>query len=461
MRKLVHMLSRIGKSLNRGEALPNGGSDVPSAASVCLSEAEGDVRLALASQFFDAGWYLARYPDVAAAGLDPLTHFLRFGIAEGRDPGPLFDTKWYLANNPDVAAAGIIPLVHYFEFGVAEGRDPNPSAILRKKIKSSREQIGFFIPGGMTEKANDYNTIELRTTWRKHFQSQGINAHKRGDLGASLKNLISAIQVCPEFNDSFSRFVSVFAEYNCKSLKFFERTYATSKLVVVHVSCRPKLARAELSSSSFSDPTSEVETLRIIGDDSFPENKFHFDAGRRLLVVPANDAYEGLPTKVIKTFLFMGLSRITVPVLKLDDDVICDDLTVLKTVLKDVLSKSEYGGRVLPPATRLSDSQFWHFGKCKSPDINFRPDGMFFFFPYAAGACYWLSGEAINLLSKIALLHDRYFETELYEDRAIGTALNYYGTRPYHYDLIAEGRVRYSDPEAQNRHLDTLARGTP
>ena len=205
---------------------------------------------------------------------------------------------------------------------------------------------------------------------------------------------------------------------------------------MVHVSCRPKLARAELSSSSFSDPTSEVETLRIIGDESFPENKFHFDAGRRLLVVPANDAYEGLPTKVIKAFLFMGLSRITVPVLKLDDDVICDDLTVLKTVLKDVLSRSDYGGRVLPPATRLSDSQFWHFGKCKNPDINFRPDGLFFFCPYAAGACYWLSGGAINLLSKAALLHDRYFETELYEDRAVGTALNYYGVRPHHYDLI-------------------------
>ena len=62
---------------------------------------------------------------------------------------------------------------------------------------------------------------------------------------------------------------------------------------------------------------------------------------------------------------------------------------------------------------------------------------MFFFFPYVAGACYWLSGEAINLLSKIALLQDRYFETELYEDRAVGTALNYYGIRPYHYDLIA------------------------
>ena len=48
-----------------------------------MSEVE-DLWLALASQFFDAGWYLARYPDVAAAGLDPLTHFPRFGIAEGR-----------------------------------------------------------------------------------------------------------------------------------------------------------------------------------------------------------------------------------------------------------------------------------------------------------------------------------------------------------------------------------------
>ena len=458
MRKLLHNLRLMVKSLEQGQASSRGVT--PSQGPAQLSQPE-DLHLAIASQFFDAGWYLARYPDVAAAGLDPLTHFLRFGVAEGRDPGPLFDSKWYLAKNPDVAAAGMVPLVHYFQIGAAERRDPNPSAILRKKIKVSSEQIDLFIPGAIAGKANDYNTIELRTTWRKYFQSLGIGAHKRGDLSASLKNLRSAIQVYPEFDDSFSRFGSVFLEYNREPLKLFERTYATSKFVVVHVSCQPKLAIAERSSSSFADSTSEVETLRIVGDKSFPENKFHFDAGRRLLIVPANDAYEGLPTKVIKSFLFMGLARVTVPILKLDDDIICDDLAALKIVLSHVLGKSDYGGRVLPPATRLSDSQFWHFGKCENSDINFRPDGMFFFFPYVAGACYWLSGEAINLLSKIALLQDRYFETELYEDRAVGTALNYYGIRPYHYDLIAAGRVRYSDPEAQNRHLETLRRSAP
>ena len=461
MRKLLHILRRIVKTLKQEEkASPNGRGGTPPHALAQLSEEE-NLHLAIASQFFEPGWYSARYPDVAAAGLDPLTHFLRFGIAEGRDPGPLFDAKWYLANNPDVAAAGITPLVHYFQIGAAEGRDPNPSAILRKKITASSEQIDSFLPGKIGEKANDFNTVELRTTWRKHFIAQGIGAYKRGELSPSLRNFMSAIQVCPEFNDSFSLFANVFGEYNAESLRLFERTYGTSKVVVVHVSCRPKLPLAELSSSSFSDPTSEVETLRIIGDELCPENKFHFDASRRLLVVPANDAYEGLPTKVIKSFLFMGLACVTVPVLKLDDDVICDDLAALKTVVKDVLAKSDYGGRVLPPATRLSESQFWHFGKCINPDINFRPDGTFFFFPYVAGACYWLSGEAVNLLSKIALLHDRYFETELYEDRAIGTSLNYYGIRPYHYDLIAAGRVRYSDPKAQNRHLETLRRATP
>jgi hypothetical protein len=464
---LLHILERIVKTLKQEEVSPNGRGGTPFRA---LSQSsEEDVRLSIASQFFEAGWYLARYPDVAAAGLDPLTHFLRFGIAEGRDPGPLFDTKWYLANNPDVAVAGINPLVHYFQFGAAEGRDPNPAAILKKKFKTSGEQIDLFLKkqssftiGEMGEKANDYNTIELRTTWREYFLAKGTDALKRSQLGESLRHFKSAIQVSPELHDLFSLFASVFVEHNIESIKLFERTYAASRLLVTHVSCRPKLALAEFSSSSFFDPTSEIETLRVIGDESVPDYKFHFDADRRLLVVPGNDAYEGLLAKVVKFYLFMGLSCLTIPVLKLDDDVICNDPTELKTAAKDVLSKSDYGGRVLPPATRLGDHiQFWHFGKCRDADMNFRPDGMFFFFPYAAGACYWLSGAAINVLSKVALLHDRYFETEFCEDRAVGAALNYYGIRPYHYDLIASGRVRYADPEAQKRHLDTLNRAAP
>src|ERR1051325_8611801 len=85
-----------------------------------------DRRLLASSGLFDGGWYLAMYPDVAAAAVNPLLHFLLNGAGDGRDPNPLFDTKWYLAANPDFFAARINPLLHFIRTGAADGRDPNP-----------------------------------------------------------------------------------------------------------------------------------------------------------------------------------------------------------------------------------------------------------------------------------------------------------------------------------------------
>lgn len=75
---------------------------------------------------FDADWYLRRYPDVAASGVDPFRHYVKYGAAEGRDPSPLFAAAWYLARWPDVAAAGMDPLTHYLRYGGPEGRNPSP-----------------------------------------------------------------------------------------------------------------------------------------------------------------------------------------------------------------------------------------------------------------------------------------------------------------------------------------------
>jgi len=90
-------------------------------------------------RLFDRDWYLSAYPDVAAAGIDPLAHFLGFP-AERRNPNALFDsrawaqargldptanaladyveggvwkaasTRLFVAAHPDLAAAGITPL---------------------------------------------------------------------------------------------------------------------------------------------------------------------------------------------------------------------------------------------------------------------------------------------------------------------------------------------------------------
>jgi GT2 family glycosyltransferase/glycosyltransferase involved in cell wall biosynthesis len=77
--------------------------------------------------FFDAAWYRARYPDVIAAGHDPLRHFIRNGLAERRDPNPFFDSIWYTEHYPDVSAGGMHPLIHYLQAGCWELRNPHPN----------------------------------------------------------------------------------------------------------------------------------------------------------------------------------------------------------------------------------------------------------------------------------------------------------------------------------------------
>jgi len=45
-----------------------------------------------------------------------------WGWTEGRDPSAVFDTLGYLAANPDVDAANVNPLDHFLKFGIYEGR---------------------------------------------------------------------------------------------------------------------------------------------------------------------------------------------------------------------------------------------------------------------------------------------------------------------------------------------------
>lgn len=74
------------------------------------------------SCLFDEYYYLKKNPDVARAGIHPITHYISNGAREGRNPCKEFNTSFYLINNPDVAVAGMNPLVHYINFGKSEGR---------------------------------------------------------------------------------------------------------------------------------------------------------------------------------------------------------------------------------------------------------------------------------------------------------------------------------------------------
>lgn len=78
------------------------------------------------SVLVDDDWYRNTYPDVAAAGVSPVMHYLHHGWREGRDPNPWFPTWGYRSAYSDVADAKICPLVHFMQEGAAQGRRPHP-----------------------------------------------------------------------------------------------------------------------------------------------------------------------------------------------------------------------------------------------------------------------------------------------------------------------------------------------
>ena len=82
----------------------------------------------LESGLFDPHYYLLRNGDVAAAGVDPLAHFLSSGGVEGRDPSQAFSSKYYILAN-GLAGQNLNALVHYLDIGRAQGCVTAPAAL--------------------------------------------------------------------------------------------------------------------------------------------------------------------------------------------------------------------------------------------------------------------------------------------------------------------------------------------
>ena len=116
-------------------------------------------RMLLDSGLFDPAFYLAQYPDVAEAGIDPLSHYLSHGVVEGwRKPNLYFDPAFYLQQNPDVAASGVNPLLHYLLDGFREGREPSPEFSGRLYLEQNADvaasrmnPLGHFLKFGAAE----------------------------------------------------------------------------------------------------------------------------------------------------------------------------------------------------------------------------------------------------------------------------------------------------------------------
>jgi len=100
----------------------------------------------LKSGLFDSEYYLRRNPDVAAAGIEPVAHYIRWGAAELRSPSPYFSTRWYVEQYPDVLESEKNPLYHFIVSGYAEGRLPQPVSVAALSATDAEQELNHAAP---------------------------------------------------------------------------------------------------------------------------------------------------------------------------------------------------------------------------------------------------------------------------------------------------------------------------
>ncbi len=194
---------------------------------------------------------------------------------------------------------------------------------------------------------------------------------------------------------------------------------ATSERIVVHMSCAPRLSRADLSIASFaSQPLTQLSHLKLIGNGS----RISFDASSGLLGVAADDSYESLPQKMFQGLAILVLACDPQCILKLDDDHRLKSAAELGPLLDFAASQSEpmQLGQINRALIPSAHHRAWHFGKCADPDLNERILAVPTPLQWAAGSSgYILNRPALWRILWAALYYDRWLNEILYEDLAL------------------------------------------
>ncbi len=158
-----------------------------------------EYRALASSPIFDRDWYLENNPDVAAAGYNPVLHYLLHGATEERQPGPLFDSRRYTLVNPDVAAAQMNPLLHFIRCGAYEGRplgqEAPPPPLTPSMASTSPVDRDWYLENNPDVAAAGYDPLV-------HYALHGAAEGRRpGPLfNASEHSLVSSDVATPQLN---------------------------------------------------------------------------------------------------------------------------------------------------------------------------------------------------------------------------------------------------------------------
>ncbi|WP_076998647.1 glycosyltransferase [Variovorax sp. KK3] len=120
LKQPVALLRKIKRRLG-GAVAPQSAGAVPPAPSPSPSRESLIADVLDRAGIFDAAFYRRAYLDVDASGLEPVDHFVRFGLESSRRPSIAFDPVFYAERYPDVGGSRSSAL-HYAYFGQTEGR---------------------------------------------------------------------------------------------------------------------------------------------------------------------------------------------------------------------------------------------------------------------------------------------------------------------------------------------------
>jgi hypothetical protein len=189
--------------------------------------------------------------------------------------------------------------------------------------------------------------------------------------------------------------------------------------MIIHMSCAPRLARAELSIASFAgQPLPQTRHLKLIGNGQ----RSTFDPDTDLLSVAADDNYESLPQKMFQGLALAVLACDPECILKLDDDhrlKNAAELVRLFDYAADLNEPVQMGlvNRTLIPS---GHHRAWHFGKCADPELNERILAVPAPLQWATGSSgYILNRPALWRILWASLYYDRWLDGILYEDLAL------------------------------------------
>jgi len=268
---------------------------------------------------FDRDWYLKEYPDVPKVGIDPLDHYVSYGILEGRwkskkdkqkRPNPHkkrvledlllgelgknirkqlwllwsyprvkaqlklsfrlleknfpFDPIWYQVKYPDVKGTSMSPFMHFIEYGAREGRLPNRRFSQECYLALAPEVASSGIPASLHFLMKGWDEERL-INWLDRYVEQSFDREIR-ERFSGLLDLLLAEEDPEDLSGARERKISQLRDRLSLALRKRESPTDEPKVsIIIPVYNQLAYTLACVTSLYESDPSTTLEV--IIADD--------------------------------------------------------------------------------------------------------------------------------------------------------------------------------------------------